>query len=60
VVSLARNSLLPMAATFVKFLIVKSMTTRAIQTQCDPQHQAEYQESEHKVLPRFWEAPPPA
>jgi hypothetical protein len=41
-------------------LIVKSMTTRAIQTQCDPQHQAEYQESEHKVLPRFWEAPPPA
>lgn len=37
-----------MTATSVKFLITKSMTTRAIQTQCDPQHQAEYQESEHR------------
>jgi len=55
-----RNSTMPMMASQNRPLIVKPMTTRAIQTESDPEHEGEEQESEHGGLPRVWEAPPTA
>jgi hypothetical protein len=47
---LVMNSTIPMTAGRMRPWIMQPMATRAIQTERDPEHEGEEQESEHEVL----------
>lgn len=49
-VPVMRNSAIPMLATCCRPWIAKPMAKRTVQSECDPEHQDEEQESEHEAL----------